>query len=117
ADKTNDLSYIQSVKWGVTVAPLVLNARGGNVGIGNAAPAYPLDVTGNIRSTTLSGTGYRQVIASPAGVLTTSLSTATVFIYTGADQSYTVPAGVTSINVKMWGGGGGGGYYGGWTCG
>ncbi|MFZ2026353.1 MAG: LamG domain-containing protein [Microgenomates group bacterium] len=36
---------------------------------------------------------------------------------TGADQTYTVPAGVTSVNVKMWGGGGGGGAPGGWTYG
>ena len=41
----------------------------------------------------------------------------TVFFYSGADQTYTVPAGVTSITVKMWGGGGGGGYLGGWTYG
>jgi hypothetical protein len=39
------------------------------------------------------------------------------FGYTGADQTYTVPAGVTSLTVKMWGGGGGGGAPGGWTYG
>jgi hypothetical protein len=32
----------------------------------------------------------------------------TVFTYTGANQSYTVAPGVTSITVKMWGAGGGG---------
>jgi hypothetical protein len=41
----------------------------------------------------------------------------TVYDYTGADQTYTVPAGVTSIKVKIWGGGGGGGNLGGWTYG
>lgn len=46
-----------------------------------------------------------------------SLHNTTVFSVTGADQTYTVPAGVTSINVKMWGGGGGGGAPGGWTYG
>jgi hypothetical protein len=30
------------------------------------------------------------------------------FDYTGSDQTYTVPPGVTSITVKMWGAGGGG---------
>jgi fibronectin-binding autotransporter adhesin len=30
------------------------------------------------------------------------------FIYTGADQTFTVPAGVTSITVSIWGAGGGG---------
>lgn len=34
------------------------------------------------------------------------------FTSTGADQTYTVPAGVTSIKVIMWGAGGGGGYVG-----
>ncbi len=33
------------------------------------------------------------------------------FSYTGADQSYVVPAGVTSLTVYMWGAGGGGGRY------
>ncbi len=41
----------------------------------------------------------------------------TTFSYTGADQTYTVPAGITSIRVKMWGGGGGGGHPGGWSYG
>jgi hypothetical protein len=34
-----------------------------------------------------------------------------VFSYTGVDQSFTVPSGVTSLRVKLWGAGGGGGYY------
>ena len=40
-----------------------------------------------------------------------------VYGYTGSDQTYTVPAGVTSIDVEMWGGGGGGGNAGGWSYG
>jgi hypothetical protein len=36
-----------------------------------------------------------------------------VIPFTGADASYTVPAGVTKIRVKMWGAGGGGGQSGG----
>lgn len=34
-----------------------------------------------------------------------------VFNYTGSDQFYTVPAGITQITVKAWGGGGAGGNY------
>ena len=30
-----------------------------------------------------------------------------VFTYTGADQSFTVPAGITQITIKAWGAGGG----------
>lgn len=32
------------------------------------------------------------------------------FTYTGSDQSWAVPSGVTSISVKLWGGGGGSNY-------
>jgi hypothetical protein len=39
------------------------------------------------------------------------------FQHTGADQSWTVPGGITHIFVKMWGAGGGGGSYGGWRQG
>src|SRR5262249_3361969 len=42
-------------------------------------------------------------------------SRTTVFNYTGADQTYTVPVGCTSITVKMWGAGGGGAWQGGWS--
>jgi hypothetical protein len=44
ADKTNALSYIQSVHYGTAVANLALNARGGNVGIGNISPTVLLEV-------------------------------------------------------------------------
>jgi hypothetical protein len=52
ADKTNHLSYIQSVQWGTATTKLALNARGGNVGIGTASPSYPLDVAGDINTNT-----------------------------------------------------------------
>ena len=35
-----------------------------------------------------------------------------IFSYKGVDQFYTVPPGITSLNVYMWGAGGGGGYNG-----
>lgn len=48
ADKTNGTSYLQSVKWSVGMAPLVLNARGGNVGIGTPTPTTNLDIVGGM---------------------------------------------------------------------
>jgi len=42
---SSHVSYIQSVDYGTAVAPLLLNARGGNVGIGTTTPASNLDVT------------------------------------------------------------------------
>ncbi|HLP52407.1 MAG TPA: glycine-rich protein, partial [Chitinophagales bacterium] len=83
----------------------------------NNAARVTVDQTGNVQVNTLAGTGYRPVYASANGTLSTTGGATTVFSYTGADQSYTVPAGVTSITVKMWGAGGGGGFFGGWTFG
>ncbi|MEZ5054078.1 MAG: hypothetical protein R2807_04825 [Chitinophagales bacterium] len=44
-------------------------AQTGNVGIGTANPAEKLHVVGNIRSTTLAGTGIRPVSADANGTL------------------------------------------------
>lgn len=51
------------------------------------------------------------------GILTPINRTRQVFNATGADQTFTVPAGVTRIFVKMWGAGGGNGRQGGWSYG
>ena len=45
ADKTNGCSYIQSVQWGLATSSLVLNARGGIVGIGTGAPIASSQLT------------------------------------------------------------------------
>ena len=50
-------------------------------------------------------------------VLTPTNKTRYVFTYTGGDQSFTVPANVTWIYVKLWGAGGGAGRQGGWVYG
>jgi len=51
------------------------------------------------------------------GFPTPTNKTKVVFTYTGAVQSWTVPAGVTYIFAKVWGAGGGGGNVGGWVFG
>lgn len=43
--------------------------------------------------------------------ITTGGSSTITYNATGSVQSFTVPAGVTSLNVKVWGAGGGGGWY------
>lgn len=88
-----------------------------NFGIDEPNPTEKLDVNGNIKSSTLAGSGVRPVYANSDGVLQTASGSVTVFNYTGGDQTYTVPSGVTSITVKLWGAGGGGGYRGGWSYG
>lgn len=54
-DKSNHVSYLQSVLWGTAVASLALNARGGNVGIGTTMPGAPLEVNGSVKLTSGSG--------------------------------------------------------------
>jgi len=52
------------------------------------------------------------------GILTpVNYGTRTVITYTGSDQSFVVPTGITKIFTKLWGAGGGGGSYGGWRQG
>jgi hypothetical protein len=69
-----------------------------NVGIGTTVPAYSLDMYGGTIGNIVSNVFVKST--APATV---------VYQYTGADQSYVVPGGVSSISLLMWGGGGGGG--------
>lgn len=50
ANSTDQVSYIQSVDYATSVAPLLLNARGGNVGINTSNPQNALDVNGTIHA-------------------------------------------------------------------
>ncbi|MFN7677190.1 MAG: glycine-rich protein [Cyanobacteriota bacterium] len=51
------------------------------------------------------------------GNLTPINKTKTTYSYTGSNQTFVVPAGVTWIFVKLWGAGGGAGKAGGWSFG
>ena len=97
ADKTNDLSYIQSIG-NQTYKPLVLQGRGGNVGIGMITPGQKLTVAGTIEST-LGGfkfpDGTTQSAAAGASVWTTSGNN----IYNA--NSGNVGIGVTGPTVKF----------------
>ena len=65
---SSDYGIIQAEHQGTSWRNLVLNPYGASVGIGNFAPAYPLDVTGIIRSTTsiYAGTSIGVGTTSPA---------------------------------------------------
>jgi hypothetical protein len=70
----------------------------GNVGVGTTTPAFALDL--NINKIGNVGTQAFSLISST----TTASNT---FTYTGSLANWSVPAGVTSVTVYMWGGGGG----------
>jgi hypothetical protein len=84
-------------------------------GVRNNADVYNFAIAddGIVTVTSLAGTGDRPVYADGTGMLKTQ-GVPVVYSYTGADQTYIVPAGVTSLTIKLWGAGGGGGHRGGW---
>ncbi len=47
-NSSSDYSYIQSATIGVGTSSLLLNARGGNVGIGTSTPSKTLDINGTL---------------------------------------------------------------------
>ncbi len=51
-DKTNHWSYIESDRYNCCTTPILLNSRGGNIGIGlSSNPAYTLQVNGSVAGT------------------------------------------------------------------
>ncbi len=77
---------------------------GGNVSLLNSPLVFG-EGSGNstVQSVELIWNGSAWIDAAPK----TSLAT-TIFTYTGAVQTWTAPANVTAITVRMWGGGGAG---------
>ena len=92
----------------------------GNVGIGTTAPAAKLEVAGQIKITGGSP-GAGKILVSDANGLASWVqffySLLRTLTYTGGDQNFVVPAGVTSIKVEVLGASGAGGTPGGWSYG
>ena len=82
-----------------------------------------LDASGVAGVTINSITGrtniaYGSWVLEQDGMIITPVGrTKTNYFYTGADQSFVVPAGVTYIFVKLWGAGGSNARAGGWAYG
>ena len=70
-----------------------------------ATSGYPLARIYGVDSAT-SGSAISQLVFQTAAASSANFNT--TFNYTGSDQTFTVPTGVTSIQVTMWGAGGGG---------
>ena len=75
---------------------------------GNGTTAYPLARIAAIDSATEAPGASALVFQTATAAINASLTGINIFTATGADQSYTVPTGVTSIVVTMWSAGGGG---------
>jgi hypothetical protein len=78
ADSYNGCCYIQSVLYGAAVSNLLLNGRGGNVGIGMMPSGFKLDVSGDVRfsgNLTVAGlTASQYVKTNGSKVLVSSAS-------------------------------------------
>jgi hypothetical protein len=90
----------------------------GHLGVRNASPVYPLDVTGDINTTASlrvngdAGTNGQVLRSNGNGTMQwddmCEFKNYVVYNYTtlGALQPFIVPAGVTKIKMEIWGGGG-----------
>lgn len=79
-------------------ADLSINSGGGNVGIGNDAPGYKLDVTGQIRSSNLSGSGNRLLQADNNGAISlSSFDPANSITGSGTNNTVTKWTGSTTL--------------------
>ena len=93
-----------------------LTAYGGGIAslfFGNATTGYPLARIYAQDSVTASPGASALVFQTAVSSLNAGLSGLNIFTYSGSDQSYTVPSGVTSVTISMWGAGGGPGQAGG----
>jgi hypothetical protein len=100
-----------SVQSGSLPNGLSLNSSTG--AITGTASAVGSDTTSSftIRATAGSKTADR------AFTITVNAPVTQAFTYSGSNQTFTVPSGLTSVTAYMWGAGGGGGHTGGWQDG
>jgi hypothetical protein len=92
SDKTNGLSYIQSVNWAINKAPLILNGQGGNVGIGTSSPTTALHVVGQIQGYHTGAIGANTANSGAFTTLSASSTTSlnnysNIYISTGSAAS------------------------------
>jgi hypothetical protein len=77
--------------------------------LGNATAGYPLARMYALDLATSTAPLSTLVFQTSTATANTGNTGVTVLSATGVDQTFTVPAGVTSLTVSLWSGGGGGG--------
>jgi hypothetical protein len=80
---------------------------------GTATDGYPLARIAGVDSSASQPATSALIFQTTTANANVGLSGINIFPYTGADQFYTVPSGVTSVTIAMWGAGGGPGGAGG----
>ena len=100
-DESDTITY--SVQSGSLPSGLSLNSSTG--AITGSTSAVGSDTTSNFTLRATSGTNTTDRAFS----ITLKAPVTQVFSYTGSNQTFTVPAGLTSFQVYMWGAGGNGG--------
>jgi hypothetical protein len=100
-DSGATISY--SVSSGALPTGMSINSSTGTIsGTANAVVSdttYNFSITATDNANNTSTRSFSLLVKAPI---------TTVFSYTGADQTWTVPAGLTSASIKIWGAGGGG---------
>jgi hypothetical protein len=108
-DESDTITY--SVQSGSLPSGLSLNSSTG--AITGSTSAVGSDTTSNFTLRATSGTNTTDRAFS----ITLKAPISEVFSYTGSNQTFTVPTGVTSVVAHVFGAGGGGGTAGGWQMG
>ncbi|MDD2765580.1 MAG: hypothetical protein PHE83_16580 [Opitutaceae bacterium] len=105
-----DLDTLYTFNVGGTTTPALTGFKAAGTDINTRY--YPLvnggSARANIGMIAASGQDLSQIFAAKGTVYVQG--TSYPFTYTGANQTWTVPAGVTKITVKVWGAGGGNGF-------
>jgi hypothetical protein len=100
-----------SVNPGDATPPLITILSPLNITYATISFAFNISLNENASWCGYSLDGSSNITMNPSTNSTNSSDVKVRFNSTGALQSWIVPAGVTSINVKVWGAGGGGGAY------
>jgi hypothetical protein len=105
ADATNNIGWISASRNG-NYSNLILNPRGGSVGINTTSPATTLDVTGTFRATTSITTGLLNATnVTATNVVATTISSGTILgtniVGTAISAGTLVGTTITGANLSL----------------